>query len=242
MDIEFDSSLIPREHGAWALLAASFIAGATVSEVHWGPGAGLYLLGVLSLFISRPGIERTLKRGPSLAATGFAGLCALIGSALFAAFAVSFNRLDILFWVFPLLLTAVLREGFVRKFGPRSLSAHGASVAAMALLVPATAHAFSGVLDPAAIGLGLAAGAYFFGPVFIVRAVLKGTGTKQASKYYAVCTVLIAPFASLIAIPFAARAVEAWDDKPRPRDLQAVGWSEVGWTILFLVCVFLISG
>ncbi len=237
-----DTSLIPREHGAWALLATSCAVGATISHAQWGLGFLFYAGGVLSLFVSRPGLERTLKRGPSLAATGFSGLCAALGSAFFAAFAVVYGRYEILFWVFPLLVVAAIREGFVRKFGPRSLWAHGASVAAMALLVPATAHAFSGSVDSASLGLGVVSFAYFFGPVFIVRAVLARTGTFQASAYFGVFAILFVGFSWVLAIPFFARAVEACDSHPRPLDLKAVGWSEVGWTILFLVCVFLSVG
>lgn len=248
-----DQGLIPKEHGAWALLAACLILGAAASGFELGGLAALYAAGVFALFLSRPGFERTLKRGLSPHATGFALVCSLAGSLFFLGYASLLGRWEMLWWVVPLVVCAGLREILVRQLGARSLAAHATSVLAMALLIPATAHALSGRLDPRALALGAAAFAYFFGPVFIVRAVLQRTGTLPAARYFGVCAVMamIASAAGLIpwviAVPFGARACEAWGCPPvqkpgGPVDLKAVGWSEVGWTTLFLACVFLANG
>jgi hypothetical protein len=246
-----NQGLIPKEHGAWALLAAALIAGFAVSGAPFGTLGLLYVAGVLALFVSRPGIERTLKRGLSLEATGFAAACSIVGSAAFAAFAFYSGRWELLFWVVPLLVCAGSREWLVRWAGPRSLSAHASAVAAMAMLVPATAHALSGQLEPRAFLIGSAAFLYFYGPVYIVRAALARVHTTQAARYFAVCAAVgaagsAAGFVSwVLVVPFAARAWESSagvTSLPRsgPLDLKAVGWSEVGWTSLFLVCVFLL--
>ncbi|OIO07099.1 MAG: hypothetical protein AUJ52_10925 [Elusimicrobia bacterium CG1_02_63_36] len=248
-----DQGLIPKEHGAWALLAACLIVGTAASGSEFGGVALLYAAGVFTLFLSRPGFERTLKRGLSAHATGFALACSAAGSLFFLGYAAMLGRWELLWWVVPLVVCAALREVLVRYVGARSLSAHAASVLAMALLIPATAHALSGRLDPRALALGAAGFAYFFGPVFIVRAVLQRTEALHAALYFGVCALaaVVASAVGLIpwilAVPFGARACEAWGCPPAvknggPVDLKAVGWSEVGWTTLFLACVFLANG
>lgn len=256
---------LPRQHGAWATLGASFLLGA------WGLGTPgwelpvLMLLG-LSAFFAREALSRSLRlsshesRRPPLLYW-----CAIYLGVAAVCLAVLLLVLE-RWWMIPWTLVAALSVGasLLLERARRDRSALGelAGMAAITLLLPITAYGLQGHHPPQLWGLWLLTLVFFWASTLRVRSQTRNrqdrattltrrlrAGRHQLGFLLSVF-VLVALFvrqgwapagALLVLLPSAAGAiwiVLAAED--RPFSVRRIGFTELGQTVLFVLLALLI--
>jgi len=255
--------IVPREHGAWAVLYGAFLAGLGVAGRVTLPV--ILLLGAVTCL--------ALANGPMVLLLRSAGSRVPVkecGRAFFWFFAYAAGAVMCLApllalyhmtFLFPFaMVTAcflVLRAFFVRQGDDRSLPGELIGTAGLALVGP-TAHAVAvNGAQPIGALLWLLLTLYFAGGVFYVRmrirlmlAQRKGAPTvsKRARGscliYHVLLFVLIPALAAANVVPWAVllafapalwRAAAGLRRQDATLNLRRLGWSEVGLTVAFVL-------
>ena len=255
--------IVPREHGAWAVLYGAFLAGVGVAGRVTLPvvlllGAVTFLAfanGPLALMLrSAGGRESSPERGR----TFFWFVAYGAGAMLCVGPLLAFYRMTFLV---PLAMTAacfsILRAFFVRQGAERSLPGELIGTAGLALVGP-TAHAVAlNGAQPSGALLWLLLTLYFSGGVFYVRmrirvmlARRKGAPTVSnrarwsCAVYHMFLLVLIPALAAVNVVPWAVllafapalwRAAAGLRRQDAALDVRRLGWSEVGLTVAFVL-------
>jgi hypothetical protein len=255
--------IVPREHGAWAVLYGAFLAGVGVAGRVTLPvflllGAVTFLAfanGPLALMVRAAGSRApSAERGRAIFwLVGYAA-----GALVCVAPLLAFYRMAFLV---PFAMAAacflVLRTFLVRERDDRRLSGELIGTAGLALVGPA-AHAVAvNGAQPIGAWLWLLLSLYFASGVFYVRmrirlmaAQRKGT-TSVSSRarwsclaYHALLLVLIPGLAVADAVPWAVllafapalwRAAAGMRRQDVTLNVRRLGWSEVAFTAAFVV-------
>lgn len=194
---------VPRQHGAWAMLALPFLLGIAASR----PDAWQIVLGAAALaaYLGSAAFQAwaRARRPPAYRAP------LLVYGAAFAGLGL------VLVVAWPALLLAglvVVPAGLVvfggaRPGTPRDLANSFAQVAQALVLVPAAAYV-SGVFEPERVAAYLAvAAAYLVGTVLVVRSVLRERGNDRFAMVSVVFhAATVAAAVVLLPWPYAALA------------------------------------
>ncbi len=255
--------IVPKEHGAWAVLYGAFLAGVGVAGRLTVPV--VLLLGVVTAlaFANGPvtGLLRPQQGGVAsgerrhtivwLALYGFGAVVGVVPllTVYRMTFLLPFGMAAVCF--------VVLRAFLVRGGEDRSLPGELIGTAGLTLVGP-TAHAVAiGEVQPIGAVLWLLLALFFASGVFYVRmririALAQRKGAPSASSrarwsclgYHALLLVLVPALAATHRIPWAvllafapalwrAAAGLRWGDAML--NLKRLGWSEVGLTLAFVV-------
>jgi len=255
--------IVPREHGAWAVLYGAFLAGIGVAGRVTLPvvlllGAVTFLAfanGPLALLLrSSGGGTSSVERGRP----PFWLFAYTAGALLCAAPLLAFYRMTFLV---PFAMASacflVLRAFLVREGDDRSLPGELIGTAGLALVGP-TAHAVAANgAQPIGALLWLLLSLYFAGGVFYVRMrirlmVAQRKGATAVSSrarwsclaYHALLLVLIPSLAAADVVPWAVllafapalwRAAAGLRRQDAILNVRRLGWSEVGLTVAFVL-------
>jgi hypothetical protein len=255
--------IAPKEHGAWAVLYGAFLAGVGVAGRLTVPV--MLLLGVVTLLAFANGPLAGLVRFPRGEADSDERRNAVVWLALygFGALMGAVPLLAVYRMVFllPFGMAAacffVLRAFLVREGDDRSLPGELIGTAGLTLVGP-VAHAVA-VGEVQAVGalLWLLLALFFASGVFYVRMRIRAMlarrkGTPAVSSrarwsclvYHALLLVLIPALAAANLMPWAVllafapalwRAAAGLRRRDAPLNLKRLGWSEVGFTLTFVV-------
>lgn len=237
---------VPRQHGAWAMLAIPFVLGVVASRP--GPWQGVLAVAAVSAYLASSALldwTRARRRAYLEPAAVFGGCFAVAGVALLA--------------VAPglALLAAVAAAAAVVALGaslaghPRSLVASLAQVAQALVLVPAAALV-AGAFDPPTVARAvLVAGGYLVSSVLVVRSMIRARGDRGfralSAGYHAVAVVVAALFLpaayAVLALALAARAVglpllqDRLADGPHRLRPVHLGMVEIGASLALVLAV-----
>jgi len=253
--------MLPREHGAWAMLLMPYLAGTLVGG--WGGWRSILLLvSVLLLFsASRPldGLLRHQSRGNvNVAAARRLVAYLALGGLAAASLPLLFGLRELLplgaFSGLLLSLQLVLRRRRLDRTWPARLMA----ISALSATAPAAYLAATGAVDGRAIALWILCFLYSGASVFYVRLVYQpagrlGTldarrpraeaGRRMAGYLSAALLVSVGlaaagwmPPAALVSLlPTIAKAVRAWWHPTFQTSLRRVGMEELRHLALFTV-------
>jgi hypothetical protein len=255
--------IVPREHGAWAVLYGGFLAGIGVAGRVTLPV--FLLLGAVTFLAFANGplalMVRTAGNGAPSAERGRA-FCWLVayatGALVCVAPLLAFYRMTFLV---PFAMAAacflVLRAFLVREGDDRSLSGELIGTAGLALVGP-TAHAVAANgAQPIGALLWLLLSLYFASGVFYVRmrirlmvaqrkgaTVVSSRARWSCLAYHALLLVLIPALAAAEVVPWAVllafapalwRAAAGMRRQDAMLNVRRLGWSEVGLTVAFVL-------
>jgi len=255
--------IVPREHGAWAVLYGAFLAGIGVAGRATLPvvlllGAVTFLAfanGPLALMLrpSGNGTSSVERRRPPFWLFVYTAGALLCAAPLLAFYHMTF--------LIPFAMVAacflVLRAFLVRDGDDRSLPGELIGTAGLVLVGP-TAHAVAvNGAQPIGALLWLLLSLYFAGGVFYVRMrirlmVAQRKGTTAASSrarrsclaYHVLLLALIPALAAGNVVPWAVllafapalwRAAAGLRRQDAPLNVRRLGWSEVGLTAAFVL-------
>ena len=255
--------IIPREHGAWAVLLGAFLAGVGVGGRATLPVA-LLLGGVILLALANGPLAVLLRnpdggqpRSQRRCALGWLLVYGAGATACLAPLLVLYQMSFLLSFGMAAALFFVLRAFLVREGEDRSLSGELVGTAGLALAGP-VAHAVAvGGAQPIGAVLWLLLFLFFVSGVFYVRmrirmVLAKRRGTTAASKpartwcvlYHLLLLLVVPALAASNLIPWPAllafapalwRAAAGLRRQEAPLNLRRLGWSEVGLTAAFVV-------
>ncbi|MDD5302322.1 MAG: YwiC-like family protein [Elusimicrobia bacterium] len=252
--------MLPREHGAWAILVAPILVGLIAAPVLSPLAVALFCLGSLAVFLIRTPLQVLLAKPGDRQARGWLGLYAVLTLGAFVPLIVLLGCWKLLFFAVPaglLLVQNLLMNKSGRRF---SAFNEAAGVFGLCLGAPAAYYAASYHLDPRAWSLWLLCSAFFLGPIFHVklaalqhRAVADKSALPAISRarrlsaaYHGLTLAAVAIWAAaggvsaLAAIPFAASLAKTLlrgAAAPARVDFKSLGYMEVGYTVLFVVMI-----
>jgi hypothetical protein len=248
---------LPREHGAWAMLYVPFAVGALVA---WGaPLRLLFLaLSVTFVFIARESLLiwwRARSRGQQ---NNEALRFMLSYLALAGVFGAPLLFVYHLYWFVTMglaalvLLTINARQAVRRK--DRTIGGEMMAIAGLTLTAPAAYYAARGALDVTALWLWVLCAVYFASSVFYVKLRVSTINPRtdetrrqswwRCAFYHAVLLaslLVLALTESLNLLAFAAfapvltRSFWYLARPVRQIDLRRVGWTEVAYSLVFLI-------
>lgn len=215
----------PREHGAWGILLVPFATACGVAG-RWNVPAALLLTSVLCFYMAR---TSWLKRQ-------WKWVAVLLGSSLAAAAPLVWVWQ--LWWLPSFALVAAPLAG--RPTG-RSVWSQLLGVAGLTLTAPAAWYAATGKLDATAWRLWALMVAYFVGGVLYVRMYLARDRVPNLIYHTGLSVFLVAGVVGgmiswALAATFApavARALGGSWRLPTALRLKKLGWTEVGYSLLF---------
>jgi hypothetical protein len=244
--------MLPREHGAWAMLMMPYILGTLVAG--WGGlPSFLVLASVLMLFAAGRPLEAALRAGGGYAVVPLA-LYLVVGGAAGVALLVAYQR-----WMLLLMAAAagavlgaqLLLRG--RRLD-RSWPARLVSIAALSATGPAAYYAATTSLDIRALAVWVMPLLYSGASVFYVRLYYRTPpkqqvdGRRQAEGrmvgYLAVAVTMMAilalvgwlpPLGVIVMIPVAVKVAAAWRKRESRPSLRRIGMAEMGHSTLFVV-------
>ncbi len=246
--------MLPREHGAWAMLLMPFLLGATAGRARWP--ALLLLVSVLFLFTASRPMELALQGRSGAMARVVA--YAAVGSAAGSALLLVYGR-----WMLlpigaaaGLVLSAqlILRRMRLDRTWPARL----ASIAALSATGPAAFYTATGTLDERALAVWALCFLYSGASVFYVRLFYhqpdkqkrksplesRLRAERQMIAYVAVAfgaaaalaVARLAPPLGLAALlPLALKVVLGCRRRDSRASLRQIGFAELGHSTLFLV-------
>lgn len=250
--------MMPKEHGSWAVLLAPLVLGLAWAAPAPLGAAACFALSALGAFLLRtPFLALAAAPADRRARnwlTAYAALAALPALPLF----FFYRRWALLGFSLPVpfLLAETWRCQRARK--AMSFENEMIGIAGLALTAPAAAYAARGASRLGDWLLWLLCALYFFGPVFDVKlaALLhrRAAGAnveaalgrmKRASLPYHVVSAaaagVLAPYVGWLALaPFAAsliKTVRRALSGPRKISFQTLGYTEVGYSLLFVLCL-----
>jgi len=245
--------MLPKEHGAWAMLLMPYLLGTLVAG--WGAGRPslLLLTSILTLFTASRPLELALRDRRSDAVARLV-LYAGLGGATGVFLLIGYQRWALL----PVAATAGGALGaqllLRRRRLDRTWPARLVSIAALSATGPAAYYAATGALDRRTLALWLIALLYSGASVFYVRLYYrppskqKGDAGERARRqmlvYLIVAVVVMAgativgwfpPLGVVILIPLAAKLLMAWGKRDSRPSLKRIGMTEMGYSGLFVV-------
>ena len=251
--------MLPREHGAWAILIGPIFVGLLGAPV-FSPAAAaaLFVLGALAAFLIRSPLQALLAKPGDRRAWGWLAFYAALALGAFAPLILLIGCWKLLFFAVPSGL--LLAENLTANRSGRRFSAfnEGAGVLGLCLGAPAAYYAASFQLDARAWSLWLLCSAFFLGPIFYVkmaalqhRAVADKSAlaalalmSRRSLVYHGLTLAAVVLWAAtggvsaLVAIPFFAALIKTvlrGLRAPERVNFQSLGYAEVGYSILFVV-------
>lgn len=250
--------MLPREHGAWAILIAPILVGLAGAPSLSPAAAALFVLGSLAVFLSRTPLQALLAKPRDRQAQGWLAFYAALAAGAFAPLILLLGCWKLLYFAVPsavLLVQNLLMNRAGKRF---SAFNEAAGVFGLCLGAPAAYYAASFQLDARAWSLWLLCSLFFLGPIFYVKmaalqhravadpgalpalSVMRGRSTL----YHALSMAAVAAWAATggialaATIPFAASLMKTVLRGRRPPervDFKALGYAEVGYSALFVV-------
>lgn len=245
--------MLPKEHGAWAMLLMPYLLGTLVAG--WGAGwpSLLLLTSILTLFTASRPLELALRDRRSDALVRLVLYAGLGGTAgLFLL--IGYHRWALI----PLAVAAgavlgaqlLLRQRRLDRTWPARL----ASIAALSATSPAAYYASAGSFDHRAVALWLIAFLYSGASVFYVRLYYRPPSKRktnaeeqareQMGRYVGGAVVVMAgaalagwfpPLGVAVMIPPALKLAMAWRKRDSRPSLKQIGMTEIGYSALFVV-------
>ncbi len=201
---------VPRQHGAWAMLAIPFVLGIVASRP--SPWQAVLAVAAVAAYLASSALldyARSRRRAYLEPAAVFGTCFAVAGLALLAV------APGLLLVAVIGALAAAVALGVSIVGHPRSLVASLAQVAEALLLVPAAALV-AGAFDPPTVARAvLVAGGYLVSSVLVVRSMIRARGDRAflalSAGYHALAVVaaalLLPPAYAVLALALAVRAV-----------------------------------
>ena len=255
--------VIPKEHGAWAVLYGAFLAGVGVAG-HVTLPVALLLGGVTLLALTNGPLTALLRtagnQAPSASQRRAFGWLAVYGAGACVSL-VPLLAVDRMAFLLPFGMTAalffLLRLFLVRRGDDRSLPGELVGTAGLTLIGP-TAHAVGvGEVQPTGAVLWLLLFLFFASGVFYVRMRIRvrlagRRGMPDAPNlvrrwcilYHLLLLLLVAALAAWHVIPWPVllafapalwRAAAGLRRRESGLNLRRLGWSEVALTAAFVV-------
>ncbi len=252
---------LPKEHGAWGMLYIPFLLGAFVAAAH--PGRMVLLgLSMTFVFIGRESLLAWWRARARGKAAGSAPAMASGYMALAGAAAAPLVIADQLYGILPLAaLTAALllwNGGQAAKREERTMTTEITGIAGLCLAAPAAHYTGAGSWQPTAAWLWLACVLYFVSSVFYVKLRVLTAHAKrpeplarirwQCAAYHATLAALALALVAggwwhwFLLPAYAPVTLRAFWHLARPARslvLKQVGYLEVAYSIVFLVCAAL---
>jgi hypothetical protein len=250
--------MLPREHGAWAILIGPILVGLLGAPVFSPAAAALFVLGALAAFLVRAPLQALLARPSDRGAQGWLAFYTALTLGAFVPLILLIGCWKLLFFAVPTGL--LLAENLTANKSGRRFSAfnEGAGVLGLCLGAPAAYYAASFQLDARAWSLWLLCSAFFLGPIFYVkmaalqhRAVADKSALtalalmrRRSMAYHGLALAAVGAWAAtggvpaLAAVPFAASFIKTLlrgARAPERVDFKSLGYAEVGYSILFVV-------
>lgn len=247
--------MLPREHGAWAMLLMPYLLG-TIAGRHLGLPSLLLLAAVLLLFTASRPLDLLMQGGRGGAAVHLA-VYGLVGSAAGIALLLAYG----LWLLVPLGLlagTALASQLVLRRHRmDRTWPARLVSIAALSATGPAAYYVATGFLDARASAVWAMALLYSGASVFYVRLFYRpptrnsggssADSREQAERQMAVYVLaatsavgLLAllgfapPLGVIVFVPLALKAAAGCRRRDSRPTLRQIGFAEMGHTALFL--------
>lgn len=250
--------MLPREHGAWALLIAPILVGLIGAPACSPAAAALFVLGSLAAFLVRTPLQALLARPGDRRAWRWAFFYSALVLAGFLPLIVLWGRTLLLLFAMPAILLLVENLNANRSGRRFSAVNEAAGVLGLCLGAPAAYYAASAGLGPRAWALWTLCAAYFLGPIFHVkmaalqhRAALdkKALPALDAMRrnsilYHALAWAAVLAWGlsggipTAAAIPFAAAFLKTFlrgAHEPERVDFRSLGFAEVGYSVLFVI-------
>lgn len=250
--------MLPLEHGAWAILLAPILIGLLAAPIFSPLAAALFVLGALAVFVSRAPLQALLAKPRDRRALRWLALYAALAAGAFVPLIFRLERWTLLYFAVPSAL--LLAENLLANKAGRRFSVfnEAAGVFGLCLGAPAAYYAVSLELDARAWSIWLLCSAFYLGPIFYVKLAalqhrvvadpgfLPALAAMQARSnfYHLVTAAGVAAWAvtggvpAETVIPFAAallKSVMRGLRAPERVDFKALGYSEVVYSILFVV-------
>lgn len=248
------TSTVPRQHGAWSILLASYVLGVGCAG-RWTTASLVLLAAALFGFLARQAavVFLRLPHGDERTA-GVAVWGALYGVS--AALAGYFLLLGFALWRLALLGVAAgfvfcLSAALERKRLDKTLGGEVLGVLGLTLVAPAAAYAATGDFDLRTGALWFLAAGFFAATVVHVRYVMRRRRERAPSTQAAASLVchgmlvaaavalanqnLVPPLTPVALLPAVARAVRAVGARSDARvAVRRLGWAEVAVTTAFV--------
>lgn len=250
--------MLPREHGAWAILIAPILVGLLGAPVFSPAAATLFCLAALAAFLIRSPLQALLAKPGDRRAWGWLAFYGVLTVGSFLPLIVIMGCWKLALFAVPALL--LMAENLTANKSGRRFSAfnEGAGVLGLCLGAPAAYYAASFRLEPRAWELWLLCSAFFLGPIFYVkmaalqhRAVADKSALpaldsmrRRSLAYHGAVLAAVVLWAVnggvpvLAALPFAAsfiKSVLRGSHEPARVDFKSLGYMEVAYSVLFVV-------
>ncbi|MBI1765857.1 MAG: YwiC-like family protein [Acidobacteria bacterium] len=252
---------LPKEHGAWAMLYVPFVLGWLVAgKLSWSV---LWLFcAVSALFISREALQvwwRARTRGRS-APQEARLLLVYLGSAALCGLPLLLTAR--LYWLLPLgglgVLLLLINGKQATQLEARTVGSELLAIGGLTLTAPAAFYAARGVWQPTALWLWLLSALYFASSVFYIKLRIYRLNPRKQDEQrraWQSCAVYHAfLLAALLALwltgslslfvlvafaPVLARSLWSLFKPVTQVNLRRAGFMEIGYSIIFLVCLAL---
>jgi hypothetical protein len=232
--------ILPREHGAWAMVVAPVLLGALAGRPDW---LHLLLLGGMALgyMASYPALQ-ALRRGSARPGElRWSAIYALLGAAAWTP--VLLARPSLTWLGLALLPPLVSAAIFARSRRDRELLNGLLSVAGLALGGPAAAAVARGGYDVVGLQVYAICLLFFWGSILFVKSMVRRRD-ESAFRWWTwgyhllaagAVTAAWSPWLGVALVPSLVRAVLCWGKGLRPKQL---GLIEIGNTLAFIaLCV-----
>lgn len=250
--------MLPREHGAWAIVLAPLLIGFFAAPAFSPAAAGLFSLGTLAAFLMRAPLQALLARRTDRQALRWLALYGASALAGFFPLIALLGRGHLLFFAVP--AGATLAANLAANRSGRRFDAlnEAAGVMALCLTAPAAYYAASGALDAHAWTLWLLCSLFFLGPIFHIkmaalqhRAAIDPTlmpglarMRRLSAVYHGVVLTGVAGWTVFGALPVLAaspfalaylKTLARGRREPQRADFRALGYMEVAHSVLFVI-------
>jgi hypothetical protein len=250
--------MLPKEHGAWAILIAPIMVGLLGAPSVSPAAATMFVLGSLAVFLSRTPLQALLAKPGDRRARGWLAFYAALAAGAFVPLILLLGCWKLLYFAAP--SAALLVQNLLMNKSGKRFSAfnEAAGVFGLCLGAPAAYYAASFTLDARAWSLWLLCSIFFLGPIFYVkmaalqhRAVADPAALpalalmrRRSTIYHALGLAGVAAWAAsggisaAAVIPFIAallKTAQRGFRGPERVDFKELGYSEVGYSVLFVV-------
>lgn len=252
--------MVPKEHGAWAMLLVPFAVGAAVSR-QFGVAVPLFLIACLSLFMARyplslywKGIGKRGRDEEGRRLLTWLAVYSLTGLAALALLVAITSRALIIPLAAPLVLLLPLHLYMQRRRVERSIWGQLMTIAGLAWVAPMSYYAAGGRFDSTAVVLWVLTFLYSGASVFYVklkvrqRSAAGGGGRWEQARSLASYMVFVAAalillvvlqatplLAPLAFVPLFYKAASASLAPKAAKSIREIGFVELGHSILFTI-------
>lgn len=254
--------MLPREHGAWAILLAPLLIGFFTAPSFSPLAAVLFTLGALAAFLMRTPLQALLARRNDRRALSWLALYAGLALAGFIPLILILGRWHLLLFALP--VSVILAANLAANLHGRRFDAvsEAAGVIALCLTAPAAYYSASSNLGPQAWTLWLLCSAFFLGPIFYIKmAALQHRAAMDSAHLPGLARVrrlsagyhgfvlagvsaweFFGTLSVLATIPFAVSLIKTLargSHAPQRANFRALGYMEVAYSILFVIVMTL---